>query len=173
MDTTHSSIQFAVRHWGIYNVVGRLESYEVKVTYTKDDFTDMAVEALLRPASINMPNMEMAHHLKAAGFGFFEVEKFPEVVFKSTKIEMARDSFYRLTGNMTIKEITKEIVLDIKFNGYSHPPSKTTPGFTINGKINRLDFNLGGDELLPGNGLPMIGNEVHITSNVRLISEYD
>ncbi len=86
---------------------------------------------------------------------------------------MARDSVYRLTGNMTTKEITKEIVLDVKFNGYTHSPSKTTPGFTINGKINRLDFNLGGDELLPGNGLPMIGNEVHITSNVRLISEYD
>ncbi len=76
VDTTHSSIQFAVRHWGIYNVAGGLESYEVKVTYTKDDFTDMAVEALLRPASVNMPNMEMAHHLKAARLGFFEVEKF-------------------------------------------------------------------------------------------------
>jgi len=173
VDTTHSSVQFSVRHWGIYDVIGRFESYEMVVYYDRADFTDMIIEVRLRPVSINMPNKEMANHLKLDKFGFFEVSKYPRVVYKSTKIELVSDSIYKLTGNMTIKETTKEVVFDVTFNGYADPQNRLTPGFTINGKINRLDFDLGGAELLPGNGLPVIGNEVHIRSNIRLISNYD
>ncbi len=173
VDTTHSSIQFRVRHWGIYDIIGRLESYEVVAYSDKDDFADMVVEARLRPASINMPNMEMANNLKGTGLGFFEVNEHPEILFKSTKVSMISDSVYHLIGNMTVKDITQEVTFEVKFNGFTHPPSKTIPGFTMNGTINRLDFNLGGTDLLPGNGLPMIGEEVHITSNLRLIRNYD
>ena len=115
----------------------------------------------------------MASHLKATGFGFFEVGDHPEVVFKSTRTIMVADSTFQLIGNLTIKGITHEVIFDVKFNGYTHPPSKTIPGFTMNGSINRLDFNLGNAELLPGNQLPLIGEEVHITSNFRLIRNYD
>ena len=173
VDTTHSSVQFRVRHWGIYDVVGRLESYEIVVYYDKEDFSDMVIEARMGPASINMPNKEMASHLKTEGFGFFDVNKYPEVIFKSTRMEMVSDSTFKLIGSMTIKETTKEVVFDVELNGYAYPPNKSMPGFTINGRINRLDFNLGGTELLPGNGLPMIGNDVYITSNIRLIKNYD
>ncbi len=88
-------------------------------------------------------------------------------------MEIVADGIYMLKGDMTIKEITKEVAFEVKFNGFTHPPTRTIPGFTINGKINRLDFGLGGNELLPGNGLPVIGNDVYITSNVRLIRNYD
>lgn len=173
VDTTHSSVQFRVRHWGIYDVIGRLESYEMVVYYDKEDFTDLVLEARLRPASINMPNKAMAHHVKTEGFGFFDANTYPEVIFKSTGVEMVADSVYALTGDMTIKEITKEVVFTVKFNGYTYAPNKTIPGFTIHGQFNRLDFELGDEELLPGNGLPMIGHIVYITSNVRLITDYD
>jgi len=173
VDTTHSSIQFSVRHWGIYDVIGRLESYEINVSYTKDDFSDMTVEARFRPASINMPNKAMAHHVRTKGFEFFDTQDYPEVLFKSTRIEMIRDSVYKLFGEMSIKDITNDFFFNVKFNGYTHPPTKTGPGFTITGKISRQDFNLGGSDLLPGNALPLIGNEVYLTSNVRLISGYD
>jgi len=173
VDTTHSSVQFSVRHWGIYDVIGRIESYEMVIHYDRVDFTDMIVEVRLRPTSINMPNKEMANHLKIDKFGFFEVTKFPTIVYKSTKIELVSDSIYKLTGDMTIKDTTKEVVFDVTFNGYADPQNRKTPGFTIIGKINRLDFDLGGAELLPGNGLPMIGNVVYIRSNIRLIGNYD
>ena len=81
-----------------------------------------------------MPNNAMASHMKTEGFGFFEVTKYPEVVFKSTKMEMFADSVYKLFGHMTIKEITNEIVFDVRFNGFTHHPSKSTPGFTIHGR---------------------------------------
>lgn len=173
VDTTHSSIQFRVRHWGIYDVIGRFESYEIVVHYDREDFKDMVIEARIRPVSINMPNQGMADHLKADKFGFFEINKYPTVLFKSTKMEIVSDSIFKLIGNMTIKEITKEMVLEMKLNGYAYPPNKSMPGFTVYGKFNRLDYKLGGTELLPGNGLPMIGNEIFIISNIRLISDYD
>jgi polyisoprenoid-binding protein YceI len=173
VDTTHSSIQFRVKHWGIYDVIGRLESYEIVVHYDREDFKDMVVEARISPVSINMPNQGMANHLKVDKLGFFEIEKYPTILFKSTKMEILSDSIFKLIGNMTIKEITKEMVLEMKLNGYAYPPNKSMPGFTVYGKFNRLDYKLGGTELLPGNGLPMIGNEIFITSNIRLISDYD
>jgi polyisoprenoid-binding protein YceI len=173
VDTTHSSVQFRVKHWGIYDVIGRIESYEIVLYYDKVDFTDMVVEARINPQSINMPNKGMENHLKDDKFGFFEVSKFPTVIFKSHKMEIMGDSLYKLTGNMTIKQITKEVVFNVKFNGFAYAPNHTTPGFTINGAFNRLDFKLGNKELLPGNQLPMIGHYVYITSNIRLISDYD
>lgn len=173
VDTTHSSIQFRVKHWGIYDVIGRFESYEIVVHYDREDFKDLVLEAHIRPESINLPNQGMADHLKADKYGFFEINKYPSILFKSTKMEIVSDSIFKLSGNMTIKEITKEMVLEMKLNGYAYPPNKSMPGFTVYGKFNRLDYNLGGTELLPGNGLPMIGNEIFITSNIRLIGDYD
>ncbi len=173
VDTTHSSIEFRVRHWGIYDVVGRIERYEVVVHFDQEDFSDLVVEARIKPAGINMPNKEMAQHLKAPGFGFFEIAKYPEVIFKSTGVEKIADSTFVLSGQLKIKEVIRPMHFDVHFNGYTHPPTRTTPGFTMHGKIDRLAFDLGDDELLPGNELPMIGHQVYITCNLRLIGAYD
>lgn len=171
VDTTHSSVQFRVRHWGIYDIIGRLESYEMEVFYEQEDFLDMEVVGQFRPAGITMPNKDMAAHLQREGF--FHTEAYPVFSFRSTSMEQVADSTYRLTGEMTIKDISREVVFDVQFNGFTHPPSRSTPGFTIHGQIDRLAFDLGGEELLPGNGLPLIGHTIYLTSNVRLISEYD
>ena len=74
-DTTHSSVQFRVRHWGIYDVIGRIESYEIVLYYDSVDFTDMVVEARINPQSINMLNKGMEDHLKADNFGIFVVSR--------------------------------------------------------------------------------------------------
>ncbi len=173
VDTTHSSIQFSVSHWGIYNIIGWIESYEIIAFYDRPDFSDMVIEAKIRPSSIQMPNKEMANNLKNKGSGFFDVEDHPIVYFSSDTLIHIEENKYKIPGRLRIKEVEMDIIFDLIFNGFTHPPTKSMPGFTVYGVIKRDQFKIGGTDVLPGNGLPIIGNDVHVTINARLIHEYD
>jgi polyisoprenoid-binding protein YceI len=164
-DPEHSSIVFQTTHWGVVDIVGWFEGYEITVRSRELDFSDAVVEARIDPASVRMPNPGMAANLRGL---FFVVEEFPEVLFRSTRVERTdKDGVLKLTGAFTMKGVTKELDFTVHFNGYGSPP-QGSPGFKLEGVINRLDFEVGDLELMEGTGHPMVAPEVRITANIRL-----
>ena len=164
-DLQHSSIMFETGHWGVVDVVGWFEDYEVKVRSRKLDFSDALVEVRINPASVRMPNPAMAANLRNL---FFQVQQFPEVSFQSTRVDAGnKNNHLRLSGQLTMKGVTHELVLDLSFNGYGSPP-QGAPGFKLRGTLNRLDFGVGEMELMDGTGHPMVDAEVRLICNIRL-----
>jgi polyisoprenoid-binding protein YceI len=164
-DPAHSSILFETGHWGVVDLVGWFEEYEITVHSSELDFSDAAIEARIDPASVRMPNPEMAANLRNL---FFLVEEFPEVLFRSTKVEKTEDKdVFTLIGMLTMKSVVKEMVLTVRFNGYGSPPMGA-PGFMLHGELDRLDFGVGDMEFMQGTGHPMVDAEVQITCNIRL-----
>ncbi len=169
-DTSHSSIQFRTRHSGVYDVIGWIQNFEIVMEGQRKDFTDVSVEASADIRSVKMPNMGMAGNLQ----GLFNTETFPKVFFKSKDIQLSQGNTFQLIGDMTIKEITRELRMDVQFNGFGSPLSFALPGFTVDGKFNRHDFGIGEPEVFSEyreSPHPMIGDTIFFRANLRFYFE--
>ncbi len=164
-DRAHSSIQFRVPHLGT-DVIGWFEEYDIRVRAGAKDLSDAEVHATVRPGSVRMPNMGMAANLVA----FFAPADWPEVTFRSTRLRLEEGFEYDLTGEFTMKGITREVTWRVKFNGPFEAPSVGSPGFTATTRIDRTAFGLGDEETLH-DGQLVVGRFVEITCNIRLEAE--
>ena len=136
IDTAHSEIGFKVKHMMISTVTGHFEDYSATVETNGDDFTNAEFSFSAKTSSINTKNKDRDTHLRSDDF--FNAEEFPEMTFESTSF--VGDS---MTGILTIRDVSKEIELDVDFNGIAVDPyGQTKAGFEISGIINRKDFNL-------------------------------
>ena len=136
IDPTHSEVTFRVKHMMISNVTGYFKDFQGSITSDGDHFNDAAVEFSAKVASIDTKNSDRDTHLKSDDF--FNAEKFPELKFVSKSFTGAK-----LTGDLTIRDVTKEVVLDVEFNGIAVDPyGQTKAGFEIKGDISRKEFNL-------------------------------
>lgn len=136
IDTTHSDITFKVKHMMISTVTGHFEDFDASVEAESDDFKDAKVEFTAKTGSINTKNTDRDNHLKSDDF--FNAEKFPELRFVSKSFDGEK-----MVGDLTIRDVTKEVTLDVELNGIAVDPyGQTKAGFSINGEINRKDFNL-------------------------------
>ncbi len=136
IDMTHSEISFKVKHMMISNVTGYFEDFNVMVVTNNEGFINAEFSFVAKTDSINTKNNDRDRHLKSDDF--FNVEKYPELKFKSKTFDGNT-----LIGDLTIRDITKEIELDVDFNGIVIDPyGKTKAGFEITGSVNRKDFNL-------------------------------
>jgi len=136
IDTDHSEIAFKVKHMMISTVTGYFENFEASIDSENENFNDAKIKFSAKTDSINTKNEDRDTHLKSDDF--FNSEKFPELSFVSKSFDGEK-----LVGDMTIRDITKEITLDIDFNGVAVDPyGQTKSGFEIKGAINRKDFNL-------------------------------
>ena len=167
-DRDHSSIQFRTSHWGIVDIVGWFEEFEVVVRTRDDDFSKAQVEARVTPSSVRMPNLEMAANLRR---GFASPDA-PQAVFRSVRVEEAGEDRYLLHGELTIGTITKPITWQIQLNGYGSPRGGSA-GFTGRTELMRLEFEIGDTEVFPGNQQPVVGLSVEITCNIRLDRVYE
>lgn len=140
-DYNHSKLGFTVTHLAISDVSGHFDKYNVTVTSSKPDFSDAVFELSVETNSINTRVAARDKHLRSADF--FDVEKFPEMTFKSTGIKFISENKYELTGNITMLGITKPVTMTLKFRGTFVKGDKTTAGLQITGTIKRSDFNLG------------------------------
>lgn len=166
LDPTHSEVTFKVKHMMITNVTGLLTDYSIEATADSDDFVNADVHFVGKLSSINTGNEQRDAHLRSADF--FDAEKNNEVTFKSTKLEKSGDDL-RLQGNLTIKGITKPIVLNVEFGGINKDPwGNTKAGFTVTGKINRGDFGLNWNAALETGGV-LVSDEVKIAAEIQLI----
>lgn len=136
IDNSHSEVGFKVKHMMISTVKGHFEEYEASIEASDDTFKDATFSFSAKIDSINTKNNDRDNHLKSDDF--FNASEFPEMTFTSTSFDGSS-----LVGDLTIRDITKEVTLDVDFNGVAVDPyGQTKAGFEISGKINRKDFNL-------------------------------
>ena len=145
VDKVHSKVAFIVQHHGISEVDGYFKKYDATLASTKADLSDAIFEITVETASINTDFEMRDNHLRSEDI--FNVEKFPAMTFKSSSLIKKNGNQYIMTGNITLRGITKEITLDVVMNGPVENPNKNAKNIQVGikglGKIKRSDFNLG------------------------------
>jgi polyisoprenoid-binding protein YceI len=165
-DPMHSKLTFSITHMGISDVDGLFNKFQASATASKADFSDAVFELTVEVPSINTQVEMRDNHLRSADF--FEVEKYPTMTFKSTSIKKISKDKYQLTGNLTIRGITKSVTMNLWYRGTNvdEKTKKSTSGFQLTGMIRRSDFNVG-----PKFPAPMLSDEVKIKADGEFISE--
>jgi polyisoprenoid-binding protein YceI len=170
-DKAHSFIGFKVRHNGLIDVPGFFRDFTGTVTYDAKDVSKSSVEFTAKVTSVDTGVAARDNHLRTKDF--FEVETHPEITFKSTSVSK-KGNTWTVTGNFTMKGVTKEISLPFDLTGFipGNERSGTRMGITAKTKINRRDFgvNYGGN--LP-NGTPVIGNDIDIDLQIEALIRRD
>lgn len=141
--SVNSKLSFAATHLGIADVPGLFKTFDVTISTAKADFSDAVFELSADVASINTEVEMRDNHLK--GPDFFDVEKFPKMIFKSTGIKKIGKNKYKLSGNLTLHGITKPITMDLWYRGttFDQVTKGDLAGFKLTGSLNRLDFGIG------------------------------
>lgn len=167
IDKAHSEIGFEVKHMMVSKVRGHFESYEAEIE--ADDLTDLTngkVSFEFDVASINTKLADRDNHLKSADF--FDAEKFPKITFKSTEVKKKDDDEYEVTGDLTIKDVTKPVTFKVEFNGKGKNPwGVEVYGFEAEAKINREDFGLTWNAMLETGGV-LVGKDVKIKAALEV-----
>lgn len=162
IDSTHSEIAFKVKHMMISTVTGHFEDFQATVKTYGENFNNAMVEFSAKTASINTNNKDRDTHLKSDDF--FNAEKYPEIKFVSKSFVGEK-----LTGDLTIRDVTKEITLDVDFNGIAVDPyGQTKAGFEINGEINRKDFNLSWNAVTEAGSI-VVSDKVKLAIDVQFV----
>lgn len=169
LDPAHSEILFKVRHMMITNVKGEFRKFNATVLTEEDDFSKGTVEVAIEAGSVFTNNTDRDTHLKSPDF--FDVEKYGELKFTGTSLTRLDDDNYLLKGILEIKDIKKEVRFDVEFGGINKDPwGNTKAGFSLNGKINRKDWELNWNAALERGGV-LVSDEVKITAEVQFAKE--
>lgn len=169
IDPSHSEITFKVKHLMITNVTGNFGKFDATMTAEKDDFSDASISFEADTASISTNNEQRDGHLKSDDF--FAAEQFPKLLFASTDIEKTGADTFKLTGNLTIRDITKAITLDVEYGGaMTDFYGQSKHGFDISGKINRKEFNLSWSAVTEAGGI-VVSDEVKLNLQVQMTKQ--
>lgn len=165
-DKVHSKVEFSVSHLVISEVSGFFKSFDGTVEATKDDFSDAKIDFSVDINSIDTDNQNRDGHLKSDDF--FNAEKFPKMIFKGKSLKKVGKNKYKLTGDLTIRDITKSITLDVVYNGTVKDPwGNTKAGFKVKGTVNRFDYGLKWNTLMETGGA-VVGKDVEIKVDLEL-----
>jgi polyisoprenoid-binding protein YceI len=169
IDPAHSSAQFSIRHMMIANVRGEFTNVSGTVTYDAANPANSKAGAQIEISSINTRDAQRDAHLKSADF--FDAAKFPLLTFQSKAVE-AHNGAWKLTGDLTIHGVTREISLDLDGPTPEHkdPWGNLRIGATATGKLNRKDFGLTWNAALEAGGV-LVGDEVKLTIDVEAIRQ--
>lgn len=167
IDALHSEIAFKVKHLMISTVSGKFSEFSAEaVTQTDDSFDGASVSFQANISSITTGNDQRDGHLKSDDF--FNAEKFPLLKFENGLLEKKSADSYTLTGDLTIRDITKKVVLDVVYSGTSTDfYGNTKAGFEATGKINRKDFNLNWSATTEAGGI-VVSDEVRLALDIQL-----
>ncbi|HET9434086.1 MAG TPA: YceI family protein [Chitinophagaceae bacterium] len=169
LDPTHSELQFKIKHLMISTVSGQFGQFKATVETNNDDFTNAKIHFEAAVDSISTNNEQRDAHLKNGDF--FDVEKYPAIVFESESMEKNGDDEYKLYGTLTMRGVSKKIALNAEFGGIAKDPwGNTRTGFSVAGKINRQDFGMSFGAVSETGGL-LLGDEVKINANVQFVKE--
>jgi len=169
LDPTHSELQFKVKHLMITTVTGSFKSFTARVETDGENFENAKIEFSAEVNSIDSGNEQRDAHLKSADF--FEADKFPTLTFSSTKLEKKDEENYLLYGNLNIKGVIKPVVIPTEFGGLAKDPwGNNKVGFTLNGKINRKDWDLNWNATLEAGGV-LVSEEVKIIAEVQFVKQ--
>jgi len=165
LDKVHSSITFTVKHMVISNVTGSFKDFAITLKSAKDDFSDATVQSTIKVGSLSTDNDKRDAHLKSDDF--FNAEKYPEINFKSTSFEKLSETKYKITGDLTIRDVTKNVTFDVVLNGTLKTTHGVLSAWKATTTINRFDYNLKWNKTIETGGL-IVGQDVIITLNLEL-----
>ena len=169
IDSAHSEINFTVRHMMISNVRGQFDRFAGTVEFDQENPAASLVEVKIEAASINTREEKRDAHLRSADF--LDAEKYPYLTFKSKQIEVLDDSHGRITGDLTIHGVTREVTLDTEYNGKMKSPfGFSSAGFSAVTTINRKDWELGWNVALETGGW-LVGDQLKISIELEIIEE--
>jgi len=169
LDPTHSELQFKIKHLMISTVTGQFNQFKATVETEGDDFATAKVHFQAEVSSISTNNEQRDAHLKNGDF--FDAEKYPEIIFEGHKMEKKGDDEYKLYGNITMRGVSKQLVLDVEFGGITKDPwGNMRSGFSVTGKINRYDFGMSFGAVSETGGL-LLSDEVKIHANVQFVKQ--
>lgn len=165
LDAAHAYVGFSVPHMVVSETEGEFKSFSGKVLLDEKDLTKSYVELSIEAKSIDTGNADRDKHLRTGDF--FDTDKHPSITFKSTQITKAGKG-YKIKGDMTIRGVTKQVVLDATLSdAVANPWGKQVRAAKITGKINRQDFGVAWNKSLDKGGL-VVGNEVTFDVKVEL-----
>jgi polyisoprenoid-binding protein YceI len=169
IDAAHSEITFKVKHLMITNVTGSFTQFDATMESEAADFSDAKISFEADVNSVNTNNEQRDGHLKSDDF--FAAEKFPKLTFASKSFTKKSDDEYTLTGDLTIRDVTKTVDLTVEFGGNMVDPwGQAKAGFEINGKINRKEFGLGWGAVTEAGGV-VVSDEVKLHLAVQMIKQ--
>ncbi|MFY4775345.1 YceI family protein [Metabacillus sp. RGM 3146] len=170
LDKVHSDVNFQIKHMMVSKSKGSFTNFDVEFNGDLNNLEASDVKVTIDAASINTGNADRDGHLKSGDF--FETEKYPNMTFVSKSIRKLTDEEYEVTGDFTIKDVTKTETLKAEYNGTSKNPmdGSTVTGFDVEGKINREDYNLTWNAALETGGV-LVGKEVKFTCNFEFVVE--
>jgi polyisoprenoid-binding protein YceI len=164
LDTAHSDIGFKVKHMMISTVRGHFEEFNASATTESDDFINAEFSFTAKVGSINTKNSDRDNHLRSDDF--FNAEEYPEMTFRSRSFDGEK-----MVGELTIRDVTKTIELDVDFNGVAVDPyGQTKAGFEITGSLNRKDFGLAWSAVTEAGSI-VVGEQVKIVVDLQFIKE--
>lgn len=169
LDPTHSELGFKIKHLMISNVTGFFNKFQVEGETENDDFSTARIHLTADMNSIDTHNAQRDAHLRNGDF--FAADKHPEMVFESTGVERVDGENFHLLGNLTLKDVTKPVQLDVEFNGITKDPwGGERAGFVVSGKIKRSQWGVNFNGILETGGA-MLGEEVKIQSEIQLVKQ--
>lgn len=170
IDPAHSAAQFTVRHLMISNVKGGFSGVTSVVILDEKDITKSFAEVTIDAATVNTGEPKRDAHLRSADF--FDVERYPTMTFRSKRITPAGEGKFKMTGDLTIRGVTREVTFDVEgpTPAIKDPWGNARAGATATAKINRKDFNLLWNATMDGGGV-VVGDEVTITMDVEMFKK--
>jgi polyisoprenoid-binding protein YceI len=165
VDKVHSEATFQVRHM-MSKVSGKFDDFSGKIEIDRAKPGASSVEFTIKTASINTGVADRDKHLRTADF--FDAEKYPEITFKSTKIVPAKTkNVYAVTGDLTIRGVTKHVTIPVEFNGFGKDPwGNERAGFSLTTTVNRKDYGINWNKALDNGGF-LLSDDVTINVNLE------
>ena len=165
IDPAHSRVQFKVKHLMISNVLGSFKEFDGKVTMNEDDYSSAVINFSINTASIDTEAADRDAHLISADF--FDAEKYPTITFEGKGMTPKDEDTFEITGNLTIKDITKPITLLAEFGGFMTDPwGNKKAGFSVTGEINRKDWGMTWNAALEAGGV-LVGDKIKLTCDIQ------
>lgn len=169
LDASHSNLKFTVTHLMVSEVEGKFKLFDGKMTSTAADFSDAQIEFSADVSSINTDSDMRDNHLRSDDF--FNVEKYPAMTFKSTSFKKTGNNTYKLTGNLSIRDVTQSVTFDVVYGGEMKDPyGNIKAGFKATGSIDRLSYGLKWNAITEAGGT-VVSKDVKITANVQLLKK--
>ncbi len=169
IDPVHSDIEFKIRHLMITNVTGYFNKYDATVESSNDDFSDAKISFTADVNGISTKNEQRDQHLQSEDF--FHAAQYPTITFASTNIKKVDDEEYKISGDLTMRGVTKPVDLAVTYSGIVKDQyGQTKAGFELSGKLNRKEFGLTFNAATDTGGV-MLSEEVKFYADVQLIKQ--
>src|SRR5205085_11624358 len=167
VDPMHTQVEFSAKHMGIMTVKGHFTGVQAAITFAEDDFSASSVEASITAGTLTTNDARRDAHLKSADF--LDVEQFPTIAFRSTRIAHAAHDRYTMTGDLTIRDVTRPVTLEVVYSGQGKDPmGNLHAGFSASTTINRKDWGLSWNVALETGGL-LVGDQIRIALEVEAL----